>query len=290
MLCFFETGVEKMYALTTTNNLTLYLNDINRYPLLTQEEELDLAKRLREEGDLEAAEKLITSNLRFVVKVANEYRSYGLRLMDLIQEGNIGLMLAVKKFDPDKGFRLITYAVWWIKARIQEFVIKNWSIVKIGTTQAQKKLFYKLKQTKEKLGELADYRSIAKSLDVKESEVEEMDLRMGARDFSLDATVSEDGNTTHVDLLPGKDMNQEDIVAEAQERAIIKKGIEDALSSMEERDRFIVEKRLMTDEPMTLREIGAHLGVSRERARQLEARVKKNLRSSLCQKQLTWNS
>ena len=279
-----------MYALTTTNNLTLYLNDINRYPLLTQEEELDLAKRLREEGDREAAEKLITSNLRFVVKVANEYRSYGLRLMDLIQEGNIGLMLAVKKFDPDKGFRLITYAVWWIKARIQEFVIKNWSIVKIGTTQAQKKLFYKLKQTKEKLGELADYRSIAKSLDVKESEVEEMDLRMGARDFSLDATVSEDGNTTHVDLLPGKDMNQEDIVAEAQERAIIKKGIEDALSSLEERDRFIVEKRLMTDEPMTLREIGAHLGVSRERARQLEVRIKKNLRSSLCQKQLTWNS
>jgi RNA polymerase sigma-32 factor len=283
-------GVEKMYALTTTNNLTLYLNDINRYPLLTQEEELDLAKRLREEGDREAAEKLITSNLRFVVKVANEYRSYGLRLMDLIQEGNIGLMLAVKKFDPDKGFRLITYAVWWIKARIQEFVIKNWSIVKIGTTQAQKKLFYKLKQTKEKLGELADYRSIAKSLDVKESDVEEMDLRMGARDFSLDASVGEDGNTTHVDLLPGKDMNQEDIVAEAQERAVIKKGIDDALSSLEERDRFIVEKRLMTDEPMTLREIGAHLGVSRERARQLEVRIKKNLRSSLCQKQLTWNS
>lgn len=279
-----------MYALTTTNNLTLYLNDINRYPLLTQEEELDLAKRLREEGDREAAEKLITSNLRFVVKVANEYRSYGLRLMDLIQEGNIGLMLAVKKFDPDKGFRLITYAVWWIKARIQEFVIKNWSIVKIGTTQAQKKLFYKLKQTKEKLGELADYRSIAKSLDVKESDVEEMDLRMGARDFSLDASVGEDGNTTHVDLLPGKDMNQEDIVAEAQERAVIKKGIDDALSSLEERDRFIVEKRLMTDEPMTLREIGAHLGVSRERARQLEVRIKKNLRSSLCQKQLTWNS
>jgi RNA polymerase sigma-32 factor len=257
---------------------------------LTQEEELDLAKRLREEGDREAAEKLITSNLRFVVKVANEYRSYGLRLMDLIQEGNIGLMLAVKKFDPDKGFRLITYAVWWIKARIQEFVIKNWSIVKIGTTQAQKKLFYKLKQTKAKLGELADYRTIAKSLDVKESEVEEMDLRMGARDFSLDATVSEDSNTTHVDLLPGKDMNQEDIVAEAQERAIVKKDIEDALSSLEERDRFIVEKRLMTDEPMTLREIGAHLGVSRERARQLEVRIKKNLRSSLCQKQLTWNS
>ena len=279
-----------MYALTTTNNLTLYLNDINRYPLLTQEEELDLAKRLREEGDREAAEKLITSNLRFVVKVANEYRSYGLRLMDLIQEGNIGLMLAVKKFDPDKGFRLITYAVWWIKARIQEFVIKNWSIVKIGTTQAQKKLFYKLKQTKEKLGELADYRSIAKSLDVKESDVEEMDLRMGARDFSLDASVGEDGNTTHVDLLPGKDMNQEDIVAEAQERAVIKKGIDDALSSLEERDRFIVEKRLMTDDPMTLREIGAHLGVSRERARQLEVRIKKNLRSSLCQKQLTWNS
>jgi len=277
-----------MYALTTTNNLTLYLNDINRYPLLSQKEELDLAKRLRE-GDREAAEKLITSNLRFVVKVANEYRSYGLRLMDLIQEGNIGLMLAVKKFDPEKGHRLITYAVWWIKARIQEFIIKNWSIVKIGTTQAQKKLFYKLKQAKEKLGELADYGAIAKSLDVKEAEVEEMDLRMGARDFSLDASVGEDSKTTHVDLLPEICMNQEDIVDEAQERSVMKKGIEDALSSLEERDRFIVEKRLMTDEPMTLQEIGTHLGVSRERARQLEARIKKNLRSSLCQKQLTWN-
>ncbi|MBE9535928.1 MAG: RNA polymerase sigma factor RpoH [Proteobacteria bacterium] len=278
-----------MYALTTTNNLTLYLNDISRYPLLTKEEEYDLAMCLREEGGREAAEKLITSNLRFVVKVANEYRSYGLRLMDLIQEGNIGLMLAVKKFDPDKGYRLITYAVWWIKARIQEFVIKNWSIVKIGTTQAQKKLFYKLKQTREKLGELADYGTIAKSLDVKESDVEEMDLRMGARDFSLNASVGEDGNTTHIDLLPEKGMNQEDIVAEAQERAVIKKDIEDALSSLEERDRFIVEKRLMTDEPMTLQEVGTQLGVSRERARQLEARIKKNLRSSLCQKQLTWN-
>jgi len=280
--------VKKMYALTTTNNLTLYLNDINRYPLLSQEEELDLAKRLRE-GDREAAEKLITSNLRFVVKVANEYRSYGLRLMDLIQEGNIGLMLAVKKFDHHKGYRLITYAVWWIKARIQEFIIKNWSIVKIGTTQAQKKLFYKLKQAKEMLGELADYGTIAKSLDVKESDVEEMDLRMGARDFSLDASLCEDGKTTHVDLLPGSGMNQEDLVDEAQERSVIKKGVEEALSSLEERDRFIVEKRLMTDEPMTLQEVGAQLGVSRERARQLEARIKKNLRSSLCQKQLTWN-
>lgn len=279
-----------MYALTTTNNLTLYLNDINRYPLLTQEEELGLAVRLREDGDREAAEKLITSNLRFVVKVANEYRSYGLRLMDLIQEGNIGLMLAVKKFDHHKGYRLISYAVWWIRARIQEFIIKNWSIVKIGTTQAQKKLFYKLRQAKEKLGKFADYGSIAKSLDVKESEVEEMDLRMGGRDFSIDATVDEEGKTSYVDLMPGSSANQEDLVDEAQERAVIKKDIDGALSSLKERERFIVEKRLMTDEPMTLQELGTHLGVSRERARQLEARIKEKLRSSLCQKQLIWNS
>lgn len=279
-----------MYALTRTNDVTLYLNEINRYPLLSQEEEFDLAVRLREYGDREAAERLATSNLRFVVKIANEYRNYGFKLMDLVQEGNIGLLMAVKKFNPYKGYRLLTYAVWWIKAYIQEFIIKNWSLVKIGTTQAQKKLFYKLSQAKEKVANEDDYKAIAENLDVREGDVAEMDLRMSARDFSLDATIDSEGSTTHIDLLPCEKANQEEIVAEAQEKAVIKKDVEDVISSMKERDRFIIEKRLMADEPMTLQEVGDHLGVSRERARQLEARIKKNLKESLCQKQLTWNN
>ncbi len=279
-----------MYALTKTNDISLYLNEINRYPLLTQQEEYDLAVRLKEYGDKESAHKLVTANLRFVVKIAHEYSNYAVKLLDIIQEGNMGLLLAVKKFNPYKGYRLITYAVWWIKARIQEYIIKNWSLVKIGTTQAQKKLFYKLNQEKAKLGEGTDYGTIAKNLDVKEVEVEEMDLRMSARDFSLDAAVDEEGKTTHIDLLPSTLANQEEIVAEAQEKAVIKRDIGEVLSTMKDRDRFIIEKRLMADDPMTLQALGDHLGVSRERARQLEARIKDTLRSSLCQKQLTWNS
>ena len=279
-----------MYALTRTNDLSFYLTEIDRYPLLSQEEEFELGVRLREEGDREAAKKLVTSNLRFVVKIANEYKNYGFRLMDLVQEGNIGLMMAVKKFNPHKGYRLITYAVWWIKAYIQEYIIKNWSIVKIGTTQAQKKLFYKLKQAKERIGVGADSKAIAESLDVKEGDVDEMELRMGARDYSLDASINDEGDAAPVDFIACSRANQEEIVAEAQEKAVIKKDVGEAVASMKERDRFIIEKRLMADEPMTLQEVGDHLGVSRERARQLEVRIKENLRSSLCQKQLTWNS
>jgi len=270
--------------------IKLYLKDIKKIPLLTREEELDLAIKMREDSDREAAQKLITSNLRFVVKIANEYRHYNLKMMDLVQEGNIGLMMAVKKFNPDKGYRLITYAVWWIKAYIQEFIIRNWSIVKIGTTQAQKKLFYKLKSTRDKLGADSDYSDIASSLDVKEGEVEEMALRMSGRDYSLDASICEDSGTTRADLLPCGKSNQEEMVAQAQERAVIKRDVDELVSSMKERDRFIIRERLMADEPITLQEVGDHLGVSRERARQLEVRIKENLRSSLCQKQLTWNS
>jgi RNA polymerase sigma-32 factor len=266
------------------------MGEINRYPLLTREEEFDVALRLRETGDRQSAQKLATSNLRFVVKVANEYRTYGFKLMDLVQEGNIGLLMAIKKFNPHKGYRLLTYAVWWIKAYMQEFIIKNWSLVKIGTTQAQKKLFYKLKKAKEKAGPNADYKALAESLDVKEKDIAEMDLRMSARDFSLDAAVDGDSGTTHIDLLPSRSANQEEIIAEAQEKAVIKKDVADVVSSMKERDRYIIKKRLMADDPMTLQEMGDELGVSRERVRQLEERIKKELRSSLCQKQLIWNS
>ena len=177
--------------------LDLYIAEINRFPLLTPEEEFKIAVRLKKYNDMEAAEKLIVSNLRFVVKIAHEYRNYGFKLADLIQEGNIGLIHAVKKFDPYKGYRLISYAVWWIRAYIQNYLIKSWSIVKIGTTQAQRKLFFKLSQAKKQLETISkknpEFAEIAESLGVKGSEVAEMDLRMGSRDVSLHEFIGDEG-------------------------------------------------------------------------------------------------
>ena len=270
-----------MYTLTATSDLSAYLRETNRYPLLPKEDEFDIAVKFGETGDRDAAHRLVTANLRFVVKIAYEYRNYGFKIMDIIQEGNIGLMMAVKKFNPHKGYRLITYAVWWIRAYIQEFIMKNWSIVKIGTTQAQKKLFYKLRKTQELIGSETDYKAIAKNLDVKEVEVEEMDLRLSGRDYSLDASIGEEGETTHLERLTYDGQNHEDAYVELQEKEFVKKKVHEVISNMPERDRFIVEKRLMADKSMTLQEVGDHLGVSRERARQLEVRIKKNLRSSL---------
>lgn len=278
-----------MSTLTATSDLSAYLRETNRYPLLPKEDEFDIAVKFRETGDRGAAHKLVTANLRFVVKIAYEYRNYGFKIMDIIQEGNIGLMMAVKKFNPHKGYRLITYAVWWIRAYIQEFIMKNWSIVKIGTTQAQKKLFYKLRKTQELVGSETDYKAIAKNLDVKEVEVEEMDLRLSGRDYSLDASIGKEGETTHLERLTYDGQNHEDAYVELKEKEFLKKKVHEVISRMPERERFIIEKRLMADKSMTLQEVGDHLGVSRERARQIEVRIKKNLRSSLCQKQLTWN-
>lgn len=180
-----------------TDVLDLYIAEINRFPILTADEEFKLAVRFKKQKDLKAAEKLVTSNLRFVVKIAYEYNNYGIKLVDLIQEGNIGLMHAVKKFDPYKGFRLISYAVWWIRAYIQNFIIRSWSIVKIGTTQAQRKLFFKLNQVKNRLQALSqknpDLKEVADLLNVKEKEIEEMDRRLSGRDLSLDVTMNDEG-------------------------------------------------------------------------------------------------
>ena len=196
------------------NSLESYLTQINQFPLLTQEEEFKLATRYRKDNDIEAAQKLITSNLRFVVKVAFEYKSYGVKLLDLIQEGNIGLMMAVKKFDPYKGYRFISYAIWWIRAYIQNFIIKTWSLVKIGTTQAQKKLFYKIGKVRKALESDQDnekkYDVLANDLDVAKEEIMEMEQRMSARDLSLDAPFDEDHELTPLDLLQEGSVNQED--------------------------------------------------------------------------------
>jgi len=199
------------------NSLETYLMQINQFPLLTPEEEFDLAVKYRKDNDIGAAHKLITANLRFVVKVALEYKSYGVKLLDLIQEGNIGLMMAVKKFNPHKGYRFISYAIWWIRAYMQNFIIKTWSLVKIGTTQAQKKLFYKIGKVRKELesdpGNEKKYERLAKDLDVPKEDIIEMEQRMASRDLSLDAPFDEGKELTHLDLLHEESPNQDEVLA-----------------------------------------------------------------------------
>ena len=206
------------------NSLESYLVQINRVPLLTQEEEFQLAVRYRKENDITAAQKLITSNLRFVVKVAFEYKAYGIKILDLIQEGNIGLMMAVKKFDPYKGYRFISYAIWWIRAYIQNFIVKTWSLVKIGTTQAQKKLFFKIGKVRKALesneGNEKKYDLLANDLNVAKQDIVEMQQRMSSRDLSLDAPFDEGNELTHLDLLQENSIDQEEALVQAQEKQI----------------------------------------------------------------------
>ncbi|TMA24639.1 MAG: sigma-70 family RNA polymerase sigma factor [Deltaproteobacteria bacterium] len=271
---------------SSTGSLAMYLAEINKYPLLTVDEEQRLARLYAKSGDLDAAHKLVTSNLRFVVKVAYEYRSYGIKMADLIQEGNIGLMKAVQKFDADKGIRLISYAVWWIRAFIQNYILKSWSLVKLGTTQAQRKLFFSLARTRRELEKFdgvsgdvhkATEGAIAKKLRVKPGEV----LEMQQRDLSLDAPMGEDGGSSHVDFVQdGADLPDAEI-AEQEERHIVQERVLEALSRLDPRERYIIEQRIMNDKPMTLKELGEHFGFSRERARQLEIRAKAKLEAEL---------
>ena len=268
-----------------TGTLNLYIAEINRFSLLTPEEEFKLAVRLKKYNDVAAAEKLIVSNLRFVVKIAHEYRNYGFKLADLIQEGNIGLIHAVKKFDPYKGYRLISYAVWWIRAYIQNYLIKSWSIVKIGTTQAQRKLFFKLNQTKKDLETLSrknpEFSEIATSLGVKDSEVAEMDLRMGSRDVSLNEIVNDDSSNSHIDFLAYEGDNQEVSLIKNEEKSLVKRDIAGALASLSERESYIILNRVMADDPKTLQEIGEKYNISRERARQIEKQALKKMQLAL---------
>ena len=274
-----------MEYLAVTGTLDLYIGEINKFPILTADEEFRLAVRLKKYNDMEAAEKLVVSNLRFVVKIAHEYRNYGVKLPDLIQEGNIGLMHAVKKFDPYKGYRLISYAVWWIRAYIQNFIIKSWSLVKIGTTQAQRKLFFKLGQAKKKLETLSErnpeFAEIAESLGVKTGELQEMDLRMSNRDVSLDAYVSEEGEATHIDYLTYDGEDQETALIKKEEMELVKKNIAGALTKLSEKESYIISHRVMADDPLTLQEIGDRYHITRERARQIEKQALKKLRLAI---------
>jgi|TARA_B100001029_G_scaffold177250_1_gene181598 RNA polymerase sigma-32 factor len=257
------------------NSLEKYLTEISNYEILSREEEYDYAKQYRESGDIDAARKLITANLRFVVKIATEYKNYGLNLMDIIQEGNLGLMQAVTKFDPTKRYRLISYGVWWIRAYIQNFIMKNWSLVKIGTTQSQRKLFYKIRSAKSlyNSGDISQdeyYQRLSEDLKISIKEIKEMDIRMGGKDFSLDEEIKAGERQTKIEFLESGNQNQEDIVLKQEEAEALNSALAEALEILNDREKYIIEKRILTEDQLTLEDIGNKFKISRERVRQIE--------------------
>lgn len=265
--------------LYSKNSLTLYLTEINKFPMLEADQEYQLAKRYKEHGDLDAAHQLTTSHLRLAAKVAISFRHYGLALSDLISEANIGLMQAIKKFDPDKGFRLATYAIWWIKAAVSEFILKSWSLVKIGTVATQKRLFYNLHKIKSRLGLYGETslneetaNKISQALGVSKRDVVEMEQRLSG-DFSLNTSLNYDSTTNHQDMLTDDSASAEETLAYAQDLTLKKQLLKEALSTLPEREQFIVQNRFLTDEPMTLEDLGSHFGISRERVRQIETKA-----------------
>ena len=278
----------KPETIARLNALQRYLAEVRNYSLLTREEEQELALRYRERDDLDAARRLVTSNLRLVVKIALDYYRQWMDLLDLVQEGNLGLMQAVKKFDPYRGLRLSTYASFWIRAYILKFLMDNWRLVKIGTTQAQRKLFFNLKKEKDKLeqfGFKAAPQALAAALDVKESEVVEMDQRLSSRDESLDQPVSEDGKQTREMTIPDERQAVDDRLAEHEFARIVRRKLRAFRESLNDPDKdkeaFIFDRRLMAETPLTLQKVGEHFDISRERVRQIEARLVKNLRAYL---------
>ena len=276
-------------ALGGDASLNRYLAEIRKFPLLTPEQEYMLAKRYQEHQDPEAAAQLVTSHLRLVAKIAMGYRFYGLPVSDLISEGNVGLMRAVKKFEPDRGFRLATYAMWWIRASIQEFILRSWSLVKIGTTAAQKKLFFNLRRMKNQIeafedGDLhpEDVAKIATDLGVTEEEVVSMNRRMAmGGDTSLNVSVNEDGEGQWQDWLVDDRPLQDERIADAQERDVRHELLLDAMDDLNERERHILQERRLAEEPKTLEELSQVYGVSRERVRQIEVRAFEKLQRAM---------
>ena len=265
---------------TEGTGLARYLDEIRRFPMLEQGEEYMLAKRWREHDDTQAAHKLVTSHLRLVAKIAMGYRGYGLPMNEIISEGNVGLMQAVKRFDPDRGFRLATYAMWWIRAAIQEYILHSWSLVKLGTTAAQKKLFFNLRRLKGKLGESGQgdlapeaVRSIARDLVVPEGEVIDMNRRLTAGDASLNVRVAEDGDREWGDGLVDESQDQETHIVEASELAWRSGLLKGAMHVLSSRERHILVERRLKDDPATLEDLSKVHGVSRERIRQIEVRA-----------------
>jgi len=275
-------------VLSSEGNLAIYLQEIKKFPILTADEEYMLAKRYKEHGDTEAAHKLVTSHLRLVAKIAMGYRGYGLPVTDLISEGNVGIMQAVKKFDPERGFRLATYAMWWIRAQIQEYVLHSWSLVKIGTTAAQKKLFFNLKKLKNQLssidsGDLSpeNAREIATRLNVKEAEVLDMNNRLFSGDQSLNVKVGDEGDAEWQDMLVDSHDTQDNILANSNELSFRKKIFDQALEVLNEREKEIINLRKLKDKPVKLEELSKKFNISRERVRQIEEKAFEKLQKQV---------
>jgi RNA polymerase sigma-32 factor len=266
--------------LTAESGLSRYLEEIRRFPMLEPQEEYMLAKRWREHGDREAAHRLVTSHLRLVAKIAMGYRGYGLPISEVISEGNVGLMQAVKRFEPEKGFRLATYAMWWIKASIQEYILRSWSLVKMGTTANQKKLFFNLRKAKSKINALDEgdlhpdqTKLIAKRLGVTEQDVVDMNRRLGG-DASLNAPIRDDGDSGEwQDWLVDNSPSQQDVLEASEQLDNRRKALTQALDVLNDRERRIFEARRLADDPITLEDLATEFGVSRERVRQIEVRA-----------------
>ena len=278
-------------SISSEGNLASYMEQIKKFPLLEAKEEYMLAKAWKNQGDVKAAHKLVTSHLRLVAKIASGYRGYGLPLSDLISEGNIGMMHAVKRFEPEKGFRLATYAMWWIKASIQEYILRSWSLVKIGTTAAQKKLFFNLKKIKSKISAIEDgdltpdqVDKIATELSVPHKEVISMNRRISGSDYSLNSPVTDDSSGEWQDWLEDDTQNQEASFADTEEYLIKKNILSDSLEYLNERERDIISERQLSENPLTLEELSKRYGVSRERIRQIEARAFEKLQTKMTEK------
>lgn len=268
-------------ALAPSDPVALYLAEIRKYPLLTREQELELARTYYDTKDPKAAQALVTANLRFVVKIAAEYSRFGAKMIDLIQEGNMGLMHAVKDFNPHKGVRLITYAVWWIRGYIQEYLMKQFSMVRIGTTQNQKKLFYQLQREKEALdalGNRPDVAMIATKMGIPQDEVEVMAQRMSGRDISLDRPLDDESSMTLSDLQQSTTEDLTEQLSRQENIQRLKTKIDELRPELNERELILLEERLLNDEPLTLQEIGEKYGITREAVRQAEARLMKKIK------------
>jgi RNA polymerase sigma-32 factor len=279
-----EDAAAKDRALVPFDPLQRYLTEIRRFPLLSREEEHRLAVEYKEYGNVEAAYKLVTANLRLVVMIAREYQKAFKTLLDLIQEGNMGLMEAVKNFDPYRGVRFPSYAVWWIRAYMIRYIMNDWRMVKIGTTQAQRKLFFNLQKEKERIeaeGLTPGPKLLAQRLNVKEDEVVEMEQRLASRDLSVDVPIGDDEEATMLNFLPDNKQSPEDEFADTQFREVLREKMAQFGKNLKDKELVIYEERLLNEEPLTLREIGEKYGISRERVRQIEERVKKKLKNYL---------